>query len=83
LQERRGPSPGGDDSRCHKTRFHSSSSRAEHLGGLQLIVVTLEDPCNKDLSELVIFNLFLELVDLWFMSCDTKHLVLRELTCWE
>jgi len=52
LQQSCSPGPGRDDSRCDKTRFHGSSSRAEHFGGLEFMVVSFEDPCNENLLPL-------------------------------
>jgi hypothetical protein len=63
LKQGSSPSPRRDDSRCHETRFHGPSSCAEHFRGLQLMVVTLEDPCDQDLFELVNYLSFLALVN--------------------
>lgn len=49
LEESSRPCPRRHNRRCDKTRLHSSSSRAEHFGGLEFMVVPFEDPRNEDL----------------------------------
>lgn len=53
LEQRRCPRPRADSRACHKTGFHSSTSRTEHLGGLYLMVVSFEDPGDENLEVLV------------------------------